>query len=469
MSLKLEGATVAAVSNTLAVAVAIAAVTLPPLGGLSAGAQAAAGIGGLMAVLWVTETIPLAVTALLPVALFPLTGVASLADLSTSYANPVIFLFLGGFMIAKAIEKWGLHRRLAFSILARTKGEPKQVVLSVMAATAFLSLWISNTASTMVAAPIAASIAAMRTEKDGFGTALMLGVAYAATIGGMGSLIGTPPNALFAAYMQDAYGIVIGFAEWMLVGLPVVVILLPVTWIVLTRFAFTIGPDPIHVAIPKSEPMSSGEKRLALVASLTALGWIFRPLISKAFPGLALSDGGIAMTGALALFVIGSGTPSRERLLDWKTASSLRWDVLILFGGGLSLASAIERTGLAGWIGDQAQGLEGLPTFWILLSMALIIVYLGELASNTAMAAIFLPVAGAAAVGTGAEPLTFTLPVAMAASIGFMLPVATPPNAIVFSNPLVDRRDMLVAGAPLDLVGIGIALLAGTVFGPLVF
>ena len=269
-----------------------------------------------------------------------------------------------------------------------------------MAATAFLSLWISNTASTMVAAPIAASIAAMRGRDDGFGAALMLSVAYAATIGGMGSLIGTPPNALFAAYMEETHGIVIGFAEWMLVGLPVVIVLLPLTWVLLTHAAFRIGPEPITLDFSGTTPLSKGEKRLAAVAGLTALGWITRPLVSEAFPDFALSDAGIAMTGALALFII---------------------------------------------------------------------VYLGKLASNTAMAAIFLPVAGAAAIGIGADPLIFALPVAMAASIGFMLPVATPPNAIVFANPLVTRPDMLRAGAPLDLIGIVVALAAGMVLGPLVF
>ncbi|WP_269585372.1 SLC13 family permease [Roseibium sp. Sym1] len=469
MDWRISSPAIVTAANACAVVIAIAGSVLPPQAGLTSGAQAAAGVGILMAVLWVTETIPLAVTALLPLALFPLAGIATIADLSSSYANPVIFLFLGGFMIAKAIEKWGLHRRLAFAILARTHGDPKRVILSVMVATAFLSLWISNTASTMVAAPIAASIAALRGEKDGFGTALMLGVAYAATIGGMGSLIGTPPNALFAAYMEDAHGIVIGFAEWMLVGLPVVILLLPLTWMFLTRFTFTMGTEPIEVSIPPSEPLSAGQKRLAIVAALTASGWMLRPLLSEALPGLGISDAGIAMTGALALFVISAGNRTGARLLDWETAANLRWDVLILFGGGLSLASAIERTGLAGWIGQQAQGLEGLPTLWILLAMALIIVYLGELASNTAMAAIFLPVAGAAAVGIGADPLTFALPVAMAASIGFMLPVATPPNAIVFANPCVTRPDMLRAGAPLDLIGILVALAAGSLLGPVVF
>ncbi|GGB43389.1 di- and tricarboxylate transporter [Roseibium aquae] len=469
MTWKPKRPAIGTLANSAALGLAVAACLLPPLAGLTAQAQAAAGIGLLMAVLWVTESLPLAATALLPLVLFPLTGVASIADLSGAYANPLIFLFLGGFLIAMAIEKWGLHRRLAFAILARTSGDPRHVILSVMGATAFLSLWISNTASAMVAAPIAASIALMRQEGDGFPAALMLGVAYSATIGGMGSLIGTPPNALFAAYMEEAHGVVIGFADWMLIGLPVVLVLLPIAWLVLTRVAFEIRPVPVETGFARQPPLSSGEKRLAVIAALTALGWMTRPLISSAFPALGITDAGIAMTGALSLFVVKAGRADEGRLLDWTTAARLRWDVLILFGGGLALASAIDQTGLAAWIGAQAKGLAGLPTFWILLCFALIIVYLGELASNTAMAAIFLPVAGAAAVGMGADPLVFALPVAMAASIGFMLPVATPPNAIVFANPAVSRPDMLRAGAPLDVLGIAVALSAGILLGPLVF
>jgi sodium-dependent dicarboxylate transporter 2/3/5 len=423
----------------------------------------------MMAVLWVTEVIPLAATALLPLVLFPAMGIASIAELSSSYANPVIFLFLGGFLIARAIENWNLHRRLAFSILARTKGDPKRIILSIMAVTAFLSLWISNTAATMVAAPIAASVAALREENDGFAPALMLGVAYAATIGGMGSLIGTPPNALFAAYMEETYGVVIGFAEWMLVGLPVVFILLPTTWLFLTRFSFKIQAGHVILDLKHPAPMSPGETKVAIVAALTAAGWVLRPAISGMFPDLALSDAGIAMTGALALFMIPDAEGQGGRLMDWKSARKLRWDVLILFGGGLSLAAAIDSTGLAAWIGESAQGMAGWPPVWVLLALALIIVYLGELASNTAMAAIFLPVAGAAAVGMGADPLVFALPVAMAASIGFMLPVATPPNAIVFANAAVTRSNMLRAGAPLDLVGITVALAIGIFLGPLAF
>jgi len=296
---------------------------------------------------------------------------------------------------------------------------------------------------------------------------MMLGVAFSATIGGMGSLIGTPPNALFAAYMEEAHGLVIGFAEWMLVGLPVVIILLPLTWLSLTRLTFRISDSPLTFEFEQMPSVSAGEMRVAAIAALTTFGWITRPLIADAFPGLEITDAGIAMFGALLLFLVPGGN-GMKRLLDWKTAATLRWDVLILFGGGLSLATVIDSSGLAAWIGETAQGMAGLPMILVLVAMALIVVYLGELASNTAMAAVFIPIAGAVAIGTGHDPLTFALPVALAASIGFMLPVATPPNAIVFANPAVDRGNMLRAGAPLDLLGIAIALLAGMVLGPLV-
>jgi sodium-dependent dicarboxylate transporter 2/3/5 len=453
----------------IAVALIASLTVTGPFAGLSREAQSAGAIGLIMAVLWMTEALPLPVTALLPLVFFPLFGIASVDRLGPSYANPVIFLFLGGFLIARAIEKWNLHRRLAFAILARTSGDPAVVILAVMAVTAFLSLWISNTAATMVVAPIAASIAAMRSGDREFAPAVMLGTAYAATIGGIGSLIGTPPNALFAAYMEKTHGVVIGFAEWMLVGLPVVFILLPVTWLVLTRWAFRPEPGHMDVGISGLGAMSSGEKRVAVVAFLTALGWVARPALAKLVPGLALTDAGIAMAGAVALFVIPAGGGQKTRLLDWNTAAGLRWDVLILFGGGLALASAIDDTGLAVWIGERAEALQGFPVIAILLTLAVIIVYLGELASNTAMAAIFLPVAGAMALAMGADVMVFALPVAMAASIGFMLPVATPPNAIVFANPAVTRAGMIRAGAGLDVIGIAVALAAGAVLGPLVF
>nr|WP_206420029.1 DASS family sodium-coupled anion symporter [Minwuia thermotolerans] len=459
-------------SRFVVIAAVLAAATLlwlPPATSLSPAALAVAATGIVMAALWMTEALPLAATALLPLVIFPLLGVMPLDALGRSYAHPLIFLFLGGFMLAAAIERWGLHRRLALAVMRLAGKRPSGVLAAVMAATAFLSLWISNTASAMVMAPIAAAIAAREGANSPFATALMLGVAYAATIGGMGSLIGTPPNALFAAYMAESHGIEIGFADWLAVGLPVVAIMLPAAWLLLGRALYRL-PDsfdaPPETALP---PWTTGERLVAIVAGLTALAWITRPLTASLLPAIEISDGGIAMAAAVALFVLPAGRGSRRRLLDWPTAAGIRWDVLLLVGGGLALASGIEQSGLASWIGAQSSALKYWPEFLVLLAIAATIVYLGELASNTAMAAIFLPVAGAMAIGTGADPLTFALPVALAASIGFMLPVATPPNAIVFGNPAVGRVDMLRAGAILNPIGLVVALAAGMIIGPLVF
>jgi sodium-dependent dicarboxylate transporter 2/3/5 len=446
-----------------------------PPNGFPAPAWTAVGVALLMAAWWVSEALPLAATALVPIALMPLLGVLPLEQVAAPYANPLIFLFLGGFLIARAMEQSGLHRRVAITIIGWAGRQPHAVIGAFMVATAFLSLWISNTASTMVMAPIAGSIAATRDDNgDGFAPALMLGTAFAATIGGMGSVIGTPPNAIFAAYMREAHGVEIGFAEWMAVGLPVVLVLLPVAWFFLTRISFCIDGTPL-AGLPQSPgPMTTRERRVAMIAVAAACGWIFRPLIQHLLPGsdpsgIGLSDAGIAMLAALALFVVPAGTGRREPLLTWEQAAGLRWDVLILVGGGLALATAISETGLADWIGQSARAFAYLPPIALIAAMALVIVYLGELASNTAMAAIFLPVAGAVALGLGQYPIVFALPVALAASIGFMLPVATPPNAIVFSYGAVTSRRMLRAGAPLDLIGIAIAVLAGVLLGPLVF
>jgi sodium-dependent dicarboxylate transporter 2/3/5 len=440
-----------------------------PPSGFPAPAWTAAGIALLMAAWWVTEALPLAATALVPIAALPLLGVLPLERVAAPYANPLIFLFLGGFLIARAMEHSGLHRRVAITIIGWAGRRPEAVVGAFMAATAFLSLWISNTAATMVMAPIAGSIAAVRDdEADGFAPALMLGTAFAATIGGMGSIIGTPPNAIFAAYMREAHGVEIGFAEWMAIGLPAVLVLLPVTWLMLTRVSFRIEGTALAEMPELPGPTTSRERRVALIALAAACGWIFRPLLVHLVPGIGLSDAGIAMLAALALFMVPVGDGSRAPLLTWGQAAGLRWDVLILVGGGLALAAAISETGLADWIGQLAQAFAGLPPVLLIAVVALVIVYLGELASNTAMAAIFLPIAGAAAIGLGHDPVAFALPVALAASVGFMLPVATPPNAIVFAYGAVTSQRMLRAGAPLDLIGVGVAVLAGMVLGPLV-
>ncbi len=448
---------------------AIAApVLLPAPDGLSDPAWLACGLAFTMALWWLTEVVPLAATALLPLAVAPLLGIAEMTDVAGNFGHPLIVLFLGGFLLAKAIEKSGLHRRLAFAVLGLAGKDPGRILAAVMLATAFLSLWISNTASAMVMAPIAASIAALQAERASFGTALMLGVAFAATIGGMGSLIGTPPNAIFAAHVAASYGIDIGFAQWAAVGIPVALILLALAWLVLAHFTPRVEPGDLTLSLDlASRAMPPAERRVAFVGGLTALAWMFRPFLEWLFPSLLLTDAGIAMLGAVALFLIPDG--ANGRLLDWDTAATLRWDVLILFGGGLALAGILDHSGLANWIGASVRRLEHLPELVLVLIIAAIVVYVGELASNTAMAAIFVPIAGAAAKAMNADPLMFMLPVALSASIGFMLPVATPPNAIVFGNPFVTRTAMLRAGASLDILGILISVAVCAILTPLFF
>ncbi len=438
---------------------------LPAPDGVPDTAWIAAGLALAMALWWLTEALPLAATALLPLAAAPLVGLADFKTVAGAYSHPLIFLFLGGFLLARAIESSGLHRRLAGALLGLAGESPGRSLAAIMVATAFLSLWISNTASAMVVTPIAAAVATTQAQAPRFGTALMLGVAFSATIGGMGSLIGTPPNALFAAHVSAQYGVDVGFAQWAAVGIPVSLLLLGVAWLVLARLTPGLGGATLTAGFEQDlSPMRPAERRVAWVGGLTALAWIARPWLDAVLP---LSDSGIAMIAAMALFLLPDGQDGR--LLDWGQAKGLRWDVLILFGGGLALAALLESSGLAAWIGARVDLLHGLPQILLVTLIATLIVYVGELASNTAMAAIFLPIAGAAAVSMDLDPVVFLLPVALAASIGFMLPVATPPNAIVFATPAVDRSAMLRAGAPLDIVGIVIAIAISSVLAPLVF
>ena len=458
--------------NTFSIAIGLIALLVPVLvpapAGMSEVGWRASGLALSMAIWWLTEALPLAATALLPLAVAPLLSISDLDRVAQSYSDPLVILFLGGFIIAQAIEKSGLHKRLAGTLLKRAGTSERGVLWALMLCTAFLSLWISNTASAMIVAPVAAAIATSKNGQSSFGTALMLGVAFSATIGGMGSLIGTPPNAIFASYVGSAYGVTVGFAQWAAVGIPVALILLSVTWIFLVWISPGLRTADLKLSYSQHiEPATSAERRVALVAGLTALAWLSRPVIEWLLPERLISDAGIAMIAAIALFIIPD--EKGERLLDWQTASSLRWDVLILFGGGLALADILHSSGLAEIIGSSIQAVSHWPEFAVLLIIAGIIVYLGELASNTAMAAIFLPIAGAIATGLGAEPVSFLLPIALAASIGFMLPVATPPNAIVFANPAVSRKSMLCAGAPLDLVALVITVGVTSAIGPIFF
>ena len=453
-----------------------------PPDGLSSSGWMTASVGILMAVWWATEAVPIAVTALLPIVVFPLLGIASIQDTTAPYANKVIYLFLGGFIVAFAMQRWNLHRRIALAVLQHVGGNGRSLVGGFMLASAVISMWVMNTSTTMMLLPIAVSIIGVihktvggldDAAKEDFQYSLLLGVAYGATIGGMATLVGTAPNAMLAAFMQETYGTEIDFSSWMLVGLPLSAMLLPFAWVVLTRVAFKVdfktsdeGKAVLRRMKEELGAITVPEIRVAIVFVLMAATWVLRPLLVK-LPGLsALDDSGIAMAGGIALFLIPSGDKSDPILLRWTYAERLPWSVLILFGGGLTLASAVTRTGLAEWLGGSLQTIGALPLFALVILAATMIIFLTELTSNIATTATFLPVVGAIAIESGYDPIVLAVPVTFAASCAFMLPVATPPNAIVFGSGMLTIPKMVRAGMMLNMVGIVLVSLVAIFLAP---
>ena len=456
---------------------------IAPPDGMSVQAWRTAAVGVLMATWWITEAIPIPATALLPLVLFPLLGVAGIGAATAPYANPVIYLFLGGFLIAIALESCGLHRRLALAILRVVGTRPANLILGFMAGTAFISMWVSNTATVVMMLPMAMSVILLATDPADdsarprpFDVALLLGIAYAANIGGLGTLIGTPPNALLAGFMAESYDIRIGFVEWMLLGIPIVVLSLPVVWLLLTRWLHRVGTVPIAggAEMLRREraalgSISRAEWTVGTITALTALAWVTRPLFEPWVP--SLTDTGIAIAGALLLFVVPVQWRPLRVALTWKQAEHLPWAVLILFGGGLSLAAAIQQTELASWIGEALGGLAGWPVLAVVVVVTTVVIFLTELTSNTATAAAFLPVVASLAVGIGVSPMLLAIPTAIAASCAFMMPVATPPNAIVYGTGRLSIAQMATAGIWLNLFFVALLppivfLLAGRIFGP---
>lgn len=452
---------------------ALLAVTLvfPPPGNMATEAWRVAGLGALMATWWVTEAIPIPAAALLPIPLLPILGVSSVEAAAAPFANPVIFLFMGGFMLAQAMQRWHLHRRIAFGIIEWTGTAPRRLVAGFMLASAFLSMWVSNTAVAVMMLPIGISVIEVVSGDSGeggsaagdpaFAVALLLGIAYGASIGGTATLIGTPPNAFLAGFMADEFGVRVGFGQWMLVGVPLTLILLPLAWLLLTRVAFRVdprGPRLDAAALRGFQEalgaVSSAEARTAWVFGLTAFAWIFRPVLGGWVPGL--SDAGIAIAATLALFMLPAGGRGAGALLDWEWAKRIPWGILILFGGGLSLAAAISQSGLAEWIGGALQGAQRLPILGLMFLVSALLVFLTELTSNTASAAAFIPILAGLAVTLGQDPLLLTVPAALGASCAFMLPVATPPNAIVFATGVMRMGHMVRAGFLLNLVVIAV-------------
>lgn len=455
---------------------------LPAPEGLSDAGWKTAAVAMLMAIWWVTEAIPIAAAAMIPLVLFPPLGISSIQGAAAPYANPIIFLFMGGFILALGMERWGLHRRIALSIIRTIGTRPQSIIIGFTVATALLSMWVSNTATAMMMLPIGLSIIELTGRatsvndptKTNFALVLVLGIAYSASIGGMATLVGTPTNALLAGFMEESYGFQISFADWFQIGIVLVLVGLPLMYLTLTRFVFPIrlkripgGKEFIENELASLGRMKRPEKMVAVVFSSVALFWIFNPLIGDYIPGL--SDAGVAMTGALALFVLPVDVKRGLFVLDWPWAKRLPWGVLILFGGGLSLAAAVNDSGLAAWIGGHMSGLATWPVVFLVAAIALVVVFLTELTSNTATAAAFLPVVASVAIGIGQNPLLLVVPAVMAASCAFMLPVATPPNAIIYGSSFVTVPQMARAGLILNLAfTVLITLLTYTLL-PLVF
>jgi sodium-dependent dicarboxylate transporter 2/3/5 len=450
-------------------ALAIGLQILPPPEGMSVEAWRVVSLAALMVVWWVTEAIPIAATALLPLAALPLIGAGSIKDAAAPYADQIVFLFIGGFILAACVERWRLHERIALSIASVAGGRPAMLVAGFMLASALISMWISNTATTLMLAPIAIG-AARALSADGrpdlaLGGALTLGVAHAATIGGIGTPVGTPTNLIAIAFFERA-GEPIAFIDWMARAVPMMLLMLPLAWFFLcwplfgrkAHARFDAIGAVVKDALKALGPATQPEVRIGIVFALVALAWMFR-LQLAALPGLgALTDTGVAIVGALSLFLIPSGRPGGEKLIDWKTAERIPWGIAVLFGGGLSLAAAMDATGLAAWIGERIAGMDGVSAFGLIAVLVVATILVSELASNVATLTSMLPVvaAVAAATQTPLQPLAF--PVAIAASFAFMLPVATAPNAIAYSSGLVTLKRMLAVGFCLNISAVVIIL-----------
>ncbi len=438
-----------------------------------------------MATWWLTEAVDIEVTALLPIVAFPLFGVAPLAKVLPPYAADVIFLFMGGFIIGLAIERWGLDRRIAFSVLRLVGARPGAIVGGFMVVTAFLSMWVSNTATAAMMVPIAISVIDLvlrsrtgaglkesggipqdRIPERNFATGLLLCVAYSASIGGIATIIGSPPNGIAVRYILQTFKQEVTFFDWLLIGGPFTLIFLPIAWLMITRVLFRAdigeiagGRQHFHDEYRKLGPLSRGEKTVLAVFGLVAFLWIFSPLlkpiaIGGVKPLAGLSDAVIAMLGAMALFLIPVDRAKGVRAMNWATAVKLPWGVLMLFGGGLTLATAVEANGVSEFIGNASRGMAGLHPLLLLLAITTMTVFLSELTSNTAQVATMVPVLAAMSPVLGMNPYVLIIACTLGASSAYMMPVGTPPNAIVFGTGLVRMPQMMKAGFWLNLAGI---------------
>lgn len=433
-----------------------------------------------IAIWWITEAIPIAVTSILPIVLFPLTGALDLDETTVSYGHKYVFLYIGGFILAIAIERWNLHKRIALTTINFIGTNVKSIILGFMVATAFLSMWISNTATAVMMLPIGlAIIAQLKDNPDTiedenliFGKILMLAIAYSASIGGIATLIGTPPNLVLAGILKNLYGIEISFLQWMMLGLPISILLLFICWKYLTEFAYKIkqesfpgGKSEIKRQLAALGKISYEEKTVLIVFALTAFAWITRSfLLSKFMP--ELDDTIIAIFAGVILFLLPASKEKKRAILNWEEAVKLPWGILLLFGGGLALASGFQSSGLAEWIGSQMTLLSGVSLLILLFILISAINFLTEITSNLATTAMMLPILAPLALGIDVHPYILMIGTTLAASCAFMLPVATPPNAVVFGSGYLKVYDMVKAGIWMNILSIIILTLVTYFFLP---
>lgn len=450
---------------------ALAGAILPPAWGLGIEAQRVAGLAIWMALWWASEAAPIAATSLLPLVFLPLMGVADERAAAAAYANPIVLFLLGGFIIALGIERWGLHARVAFSIVARFGARPRAILAGFMLAAALISMWISNTATALMLAPIALSLAQAGGGGARFAQALMLGLAWAATIGGLATPVGTPTNLIAIAWLQETHGVRIAFSDWLAIGLPACLAILPAAWLaaIWGLGRETMAQDAHSLAKQAARAlgvMAAPEIRLCAIFALVAGAWVLgEPLRAL---GLGITDMGVAIAGALAMLLVPAGGQENRSLLTWEEAAKAPWDVVLLFGGGLSLAGAMQSSGLATWMGQSLAGFAHAPPVLLALLVTALVIILTEFMSNVAAITLLLPILGALAQGAGLNPIVLIVPAAIASSCGFMMPAGTGPNAVAYGSGLVPMRAMIGRGLFVNFASLLVMTWIGLMLAPLV-
>ena len=452
---------------------ALAVAFAPAPEGLGPEAQRVAALAIWMAVWWATEAVPIGATSLLPLAYLPVAAGLSGREAAAPYADPIVLLLMGGSMLAVGIERWGLHRRLALTALAAVKGSTGIFVLAFMAVTAFLSMWISNTATALMMMPIALSVAAAAGGDRRLTAALVLGVAYAATIGGLATPIGTPTNLIAMGFLTEEVGTTVSFVDWMAIGLPAMLLLLPAAWFVVMRGVTTQRSAGAHAEIVAERralgPMTGVEARVLLVFAVVIGLWIAGEWMRTALGWRGVTDTSIVVGGAIAMMLVPAGRAAPGRaLVTWQEASRIPWDVILLFGGGLSLAGAMEATGLATWIGGQLGGLAGAPALLMAFAIVALVIVMTEFMSNVATITMLLPILATLSVAAGVDPVVLIVPAAIAASCGFMMPAGTGPNAVAFASGHTSVAQMMGRGFFVNLAALMLMTAVGLWLAPLV-